>query len=288
VRAVKVVEESSNQTTRAEHVIGVDESGQIVGPETFAIAAVRCPRADSERLAELLVQHNLAPWRAKSKTLVEKTSRAERDQRVRALLDSLTAESIPWCVTVGHSTESIHHKAAAVCVLAKQTITAVDGFSGDSVLLPDGSPTMYGDAQSHLRTQATQIFDGSFQSAFGSVYVTGLPKADLTYPEVTAADYIAGYIRRATTTDGEALHEFSDNIHWFDTNWREPSVSPMPFYRIAGLNGAYGSIQRTRIAAWIKGGHPDTDGFDVSSHTVVRKYLVVSQSPLEFSSNWLP
>jgi len=265
VRSVQVIDQSSGSTTRAEHVIGVDESGQVIGPEPFALAVVRCPRENSERLAELLLEHELAPWQAKSQTLVENATPTERNQRVQGLMESLTEESIPWGVAVGRSQESIHHKAAAVCVLAKKTITSVDEFSGDSILIPDGAPSMYGDSQAHLRTQASQVFDGSFQSTFGGVYVTGLPKADLTYPEVTAADYIAGYVRNRIDEGTEQVHTLPEEVVRFDTNWREPSVSPVPFYRIRGVGGDYGTLERTRVAAWIKGRHPDNDGFDVTS-----------------------
>jgi len=260
-----VIEQSSSNTTRAEYVIGVDESGQVIEPEPFALVAVRCPREASERLAELLVEHKLAPWRAKSKTLAKRTTPAERDRRVADLIDSLTTESVSWSAAVGRSQESIHHKAAAVCVLAKKTITAADAPRGDSLILPDGAPSMYGENQSHLRKQAAQVFDCSFQSTFGGIYVTGLAKADLTYPEATAADYLAGYIRRAIAKRGETIATLPEPVIRFDPNWVEPEVPPVPYYNIQGVGGDYGAIEQTRIAAWIKGRHPDGAEFDASS-----------------------
>ncbi|MFC3959298.1 hypothetical protein [Halovivax cerinus] len=95
--------------------------------------------------------------------------------------------------------------------------------------------------------------------------MTGLPKADLTYPEVIAADYIAGYVRSVIDAGVEQVESLPENVVRFDTNWREPSVSPTPFYQIRGGNGDYGDIDRTRIAAWIKGRRPDDGGFDVHS-----------------------
>lgn len=265
MRSVQVIDESSGSTTRAEHVLGVDESGNVTGHDLFALAVVRCPRDAGERLATLLFEHGLVPWRAKSQTLVEKVSPAERRRRVRNLITSLPGEDIFWRVAIGHTQMSIHQKAAAVCVLAKKTITSTPDFRGDAVLLPDGAPSMYGQSQAHLRTQAAQVFDGPFQSTFGSVYVTGLPKADLTYPEVTAADYIAGYVREVIEQDTEQIETLPDEVIRFDTNWREPRASPLPFYRIRGLTGDYGLQERTRAAAWIKGRHPDGGDFDVSS-----------------------
>jgi hypothetical protein len=265
MRSVQVVDQSSGNTTRADHVIGIDESGNVTGPDAFAIAAVRCPRVNGETLAEILLQHDLNPWQAKSQTITESISAQERDQRVEQLIDSLNAESIPWSVAVGYSGGSIHHKAASVTVLAKKTITSAQDFSGDAVLIPDGAPSMYGDHQTHLRTQASQIFDGSFQSTFGGVYITGLQKADLTYPEATAADYIAAYVRRAVHERDLSVQDLPEQVIWYDSNWREPSVSPVPFYQIQGVSGNYGDITKTRAAAWIKGRHPDGNEFDASS-----------------------
>jgi hypothetical protein len=108
------------------------------------------------------------------------------------------------------------------------------------------------------------------------MYVTALTAADLTYPEVTAADYIAGFVREAVD-DGAQVRELPDEVTWFDSNWREPSVSPVPFYRIRGVSGEYGSIARTRVAAWVKGRNPDGDDYDVSSQW--RNTLEMIESP---------
>lgn len=123
---------------------------------------------------------------------------------------------------------------------------------------------MYGDRQKYLRIQAAQTFDGSFQSTFGGVYVTGLAKADLTYPEVAAADYLAGYVR-AAVEDGRSVEALPNEVIWFSHDWREPTVSPFPYYRIRGVTGEYGVTEQTRVAAWIKGRRPDGGSHDVSS-----------------------
>jgi hypothetical protein len=245
-------------------VAGIDESGNVTGPGTFALAAVRCPRDRGERLAELLIENKLNPWRTKSETLTEVASAADRKRRVESLVEDLATESIPWAVACGYSATSIHHKAAAVCMLTKKTITQDPEFSGDVVIIPDGSNSMYGDSQQHLRTQSSQIFDGSFQSAFGGVYITGMPKADLTYPEAIAADYIAGYMRGAID-EGQQPNDLPDEVVWFDNNWREPTVSPSPYYRIKGNSGDYGGLEKNRAAAWVKGRHRDGDDYDVRS-----------------------
>lgn len=79
MRSVQIVEESSGTTTRADHVIGVDESGNTTDSAAFAVAAVCCPRENGERLAELLVEHRLSPWQGKSKTVAKNSSPTERE-----------------------------------------------------------------------------------------------------------------------------------------------------------------------------------------------------------------
>ena len=80
---------------------------------------------------------------------------------------------------------------------------------------------MYGDHQEHLRSQAAKYFDGTFQSSFGSIHITGMPKADLTYPEVAAADYLTGYVTDAMH-NRLSVADLPDEVGWYDSNWREP------------------------------------------------------------------
>lgn len=288
MRSVQVVDDSS-QTTRAKHVIGIDESGNVTQNSPSTLAVVRCPRERGERLAELLIQHELAPWRGKWSSLGQHVSSEERTDRVLDLLDSLRSESIPWRATVVYPDVSIHEKAAAVCILAKKTITPYPEFSQDSVLLPDGASDMYGSKQHHLRTQAAHAFDGSFRSAFGDVYVSALSNADLTYPEVATADLIAGCIRELVVQEDRSVSSLPDEVIRFRTSWREPEISPLPFHSVRGISGDYGEPTATRIAAWIKGRHPDGGRHDVSSqlnNTIrilesdsVRQYLTEQLEP---------
>lgn len=288
MRSVQVVDQSDSSTTRAEHVIGIDESGNVTGGGSFALAAVRCPREDGERLAELLIENDLDPWRAKSQTVVERSSIAERNRRVRGFIEDLESEPISWHAAAGYSRFDIHCKAAAVCVLAKKTITATPQFSGDTVLIPDGSPEMYGNKQEHLRTQAGHIFDGPFQSTFGEIYVTGLAKADLTYPEATAADFIAGYVRHQIES-GTQIESLPTPVHRFDGNWREPIVAPQPYYRIPGVGGDFGGVQQNRAVAWIKGRHPDGESYDSSSQWQNAIQILESQTVQQYlSANFAP
>lgn len=265
MRKVRLIEQSSGNSARAQHVIGVDESGNVLGTNgPFALAVVRCPRENGEELAEILVENNLSPWKGKSKTLASNTSREERNRRTEGLIESLGDREIPWRIAAGYSGQSIHHKAAAVCALAKKTITGDDSYRGSATLIADGAISMYGNHQEYLRSQAAKYFDGAFQSSFGSIHITGMPKADLTYPEVAAADYLAGYVTDSMR-NGLSVEDLPEEVSWYNSNWREPKGSPLPFYRITGVNGEYGDIQKTRVVAWIKGQHPDGDTHNISS-----------------------
>jgi hypothetical protein len=256
-------------------LIGFDEAGNISQDEEFVLAAVRCPRQHSERLAELLIDCNLGPWKAKSRELVSRTSPDERDRRVAALLDAIESEPVFWSAAVGYSDISISHKAAALCVLAQKTITTADEYAGDAVVVPDGASDMYGTNQLYLRQQASQRFGGSFQSVFGEVYISALPRADLTYPEVTSADYIAAYIRSQIQNDDRIPETLPDNVARFDYNWREPQTAPVPFHRLRQATGDYGVAERKRIVAWLRGRHPEGDDFNVSNRyeSTVRSML---------------
>lgn len=124
---------------------------------------------------------------------------------------------------------------------------------------------MYGNQQEHLRVQASQFFDGSFQSEFGSVYVTALPGGDLAYPEAAVADHLAGYVRAAVEDGRDYPGTVPDSVQWFDSNWREPAGTPIPYYRLRGISGDMRSVERNRTAAWIEGRHPDGEQYDTSS-----------------------
>lgn len=239
-----------------------------MGDGPFSLAAVRCPRDRSEKLAELLISSELAPWKAKSKTLLRHcSSPEERDNRVKNFIETLDEYKIPWAVTVGWEKVSVDACTAGICNLAKKTITHAPGpYEGDSVLVPDGTTNTYGKEQERLCVQGSTFFGGGFQSRYGSVYISGLSKADLTYPEVMAADFIAGYAYRCLTNDRvREIDKLSGFIGWFDENWREPSTTPVPFYGIGPLTMDYGEREKSRVVSWIKGNRPDEVTFDGSN-----------------------
>lgn len=176
MRSVQVVNQNTGDVTRADHMVGFDESGTITHDDVFVLSAVRCPRSSGERLAELLIDCELRPWKAKSQQLVGHTSPATRDTRVEDLISRLDSEPIEWRTAVSYSSTSIQHKAAALCMLSQKTITGDNDYSGDAVIVPDGASDMYGYNQSILRQQAAQRFGSSFQSASGRCTSRHYPK----------------------------------------------------------------------------------------------------------------
>lgn len=64
---------------------------------------------------------------------------------------------------------------------------------------------------------------------------------------------------------GITIPELPDNVVWFDENWREPEISPEPFYVLRHASGDYGPAERCRVVAWLMGRHPEGDPFDSSS-----------------------
>lgn len=50
MRSIQVVNHDTEATTRAEHMIGFDESGNITQDDLFVLTAFRCLRENSEQL----------------------------------------------------------------------------------------------------------------------------------------------------------------------------------------------------------------------------------------------
>ncbi len=170
-------------------------------------------------------------------------------------------------MTFGWERVTVDVCSAAVCLLSKKTITkSHESYEGSSVLVPDGTEDTYGKNQEYLRVQASTFFGGNFQSNFGSVYVSALPKADLTYPEVMAADFISGYVReRVEQGRIDQITELDGCVGWIDENWREPDTDPASFYAMGSLTADYGNVEKTRIVSWIRGKCPESPDYDGSN-----------------------
>lgn len=262
LRPVQLVEAGSGDRTRVETVVGVDESGNPTGNgDPFVLAAVRCSRSDSERLARQLVQCGLHPWRNKSRSLSAVVDgRDEQTRRVERLVEALSSEKVAWSAAVGWQRYDLAERAAVACTVTSKALTTPHRESsisvdGDAVLLHDGGEDTYGSNQRVLREQATATFDASFQSHACPVLVAPLTKADLTYPEVIAADYLAGYVR-TRVAEGNPIEMLPPQVVRIDASWREPSVAPASSFRLRTSGAVQDSAIRTRITAWLEGRRP--------------------------------
>lgn len=262
LRPVQLVEAGSGDRTRVETVVGVDESGNPTrNADPFVLAAVRCSRSDSERLARQLVRCGLHPWRNKSRSLSAVVDgRDEQTRRVERFVEALSSEEVAWSAAVGWQRYDLAERAAVACTVTSKALTTPHRESsisvdGDAVLLHDGGEDTYGSNQRVLREQAAATFDASFQSHVCPVLVTSLTKADLTYPEVIAADYLAGYVR-TRVAEGTAIEALPPQVVRIDANWQEPSVAPMASFRLRTSGVAQDDAIRTRITAWLDGRRP--------------------------------
>lgn len=271
LRPVQLLEHGTEDSIRTSRVIGVDESGNPPAGTPYVIAAVQCPRDASDSLAELLIEAGLGPWQRKSKSLgIAADSPADRTQRVERFVESLDDSVFTWRAAAGWGEYSPVDRAATACRVAKGTLTLpgrsdVVSCQGNVLVLHDGGYNVYHPDLRPLRVQAASAFDSSFESEFSPVYVSAFSSADLTYPEVTAADFIAGYVRHLISSDSpvsiEACHE---NVSRIDApNWPDPtSISPKPLYQVRHGTRREATTIRTRVVAWMDGRQPPgEDGF---------------------------
>lgn len=282
LRAVQVTDDSG-QRKRLDHVVGVDESGNPNadgGP--FLISAVQCPRTYGEALAEHLIDAGLNPWQNKSSSLsVSDRAKATQDERVESFISAISSTPITWCAAVGWDAYNVPKRAAIACTVTSKALTTphsnrIPDFEGDTALIHDGDAKTYGDNQHYLRKQASAEFNPSFQSAICSVHVSSLPKADLTYPEVTAADYIAGYIRKKLANGETTVEQLSDQVLWVSSDWACEDVQPAPLYWLRTSGAKQSTPEQSRVIAWIEGRRPPKDG--VSSR---RQFERVIENRLE-------
>lgn len=283
LRSVQVTEDASGRRKRLAHVVGVDESGNPDGNGgPFVISAVHCPRSYGERLAEHLVESGLNPWQNKSRSLsVTDDAKATQDRRVESFVDVVTSTPVTWCAAVGWDAYSVPKRAAIACVVTSKALTTphadrTPNFEGDVALIHDGNDETYGKKQRYLRKQASTEFNSSFQSAFCSVHVSSLPKADLTYPEVIAADYVAGYIRKKIANGETSIDQLPDQVLWVSSGWTCEDVQPAPLYWLRTTGAKQTTTEQSRVIAWVEGRRPPKDGFASS-----RRFESVVENRLE-------
>lgn len=270
LRPIQVIDESGRRKC-LDHVVGVDESGNPDGNGgPFVIAAVQCPRRYGEKLAEHLIDARLNPWRNKSNSLsVIDEAKSTQDERIESFINTIRSTPVTWCTAVGWEAYGVPKRAAIACTVTSKALSTPHSnqdldFEGDTALIHDGNAKTYGNNQLHLRKQASTEFNPSFQSAISSVHVSSLPKADLTYPEAIAADYIAGFVRKKIATGEASVKQMPEQVVWVSSDWTYEDVQPAPLYWLRTSNIEPTAAEQSRIISWIEGRRPPDDGFSSS------------------------
>lgn len=261
LRAVTLTEPHGGQTN-VENVVGVDESEG----ETCVVVGVRCSRSEDIALVRALIENGLQPFQHKSSSIVRygSLSEQERAQRVEGLMADLEDSQVSWAAVVCDRGPSPEIRAAATAVAIKKSITnglstgAVSHGCGDTVALHDGSYNQYDSDIEALRFALAGHIDTSFQRNICPVLLAFLQDADKIYPQTTAADYIAGYLRDQLTEVTDVAALAVDAVEQFDNSWRDDGPQPDPVYGLDPFQPVRGEGLRSRVIAWIRGqGLPD-------------------------------
>lgn len=289
-----VAVKNADHHVRANHLVGVDESGNEVSNDGLCVTvAVRTRRETDTKLVRTMIENDLEPFRHKSSTLVRHgpLDPSERNQQVRSFLEDIATTSITWAAIVCMNGFNQSERAAAVSVAAKKAITgAMDQgiFTGENdpaVFLHDGKRDGYGSYDEYLRKQLAMDFDPSFQQSICPVYPVFLQDADRTYPQSNAADYIAGYLRNRLTNDAHIGDIEYENVSTLDPSWVRKAGTPVPLYELESLRPVREKELRSRILCWLMGRgiprEPEPTGYDPFreqvqqlSDSVVRRYLL--------------
>jgi hypothetical protein len=259
-RPISLEKRCSDDSVRAQSVVGVDESGN-AEDGVFVTVAVRAARSDGVELVQRLVENRLQPFRHKSSSLVRYTDadKADRRRRVRALLADLSHSTVTWAAVLSGSPLDEMAAAAAYAVAAKKAITNGLGqthLETDTVVLRDGQLVRGEHAQAFPR-QLRGHCDLSFERNICPVYLASLEQAERTYPQVTAADYIAGYLREIAAQHGveTAVEQFDyEQPVRFDRSWDNPARSPASVYQLKPIAPIREKRLTSRAIAWLTGG----------------------------------
>ncbi|WP_232820574.1 hypothetical protein [Halorussus litoreus] len=261
LRPVLIKDETGN-STRANHVVGVDESGNDASTGGVCVTvAVRTHRRNDSVLVRALIESGLKPFKFKSSTLVRygEVNIQERERNVASFINSLQETPITWTAIVCKGSFTQHEQATATSMAAKKAITSAIGQAVNpdknepATLLHDGAIDNYREYEKRLREQVAEDFGSSFRHGVCPVHLTFLQNADRTYPQSNAADYIAGYIRsklESTETIGTIGH---NNIKELDPSWVRNSGETSTVYKLAELKPIREMDTRSRALSWLMG-----------------------------------
>lgn len=261
LRQIELVEhgivETQPAVQHASHVVGVDESGNSSdGP--FLMAAVQCPRSSGEQLAEALIDLGLEPWKSKSSSTPAGMTNAELSHAVETLIERFTELPVTWHAVAGWGSYGKDQCAAIACTTASKALTSgeIPEYEGPAAFIHDGGERMYGNRQMTLRRAAGRQFNG-FADRITPVYLTQLQDGDKTYPELTAADYIAGYLRSEIPQMG--IEGVGHGVERIDNSWRASDDPPVTLYSLRARNRQRSQHSEDRAAAWIEGRRPSPE-----------------------------
>ena len=255
LRSVSLTDAEDARVT-VDTLIGVDESGNesSAGDGLCVIAAVRAARDTEISLVRALVESGLQPFKYKSATLGydAQVSASERRKRVQRFLSAIDALPIEWMGIVCRDEYRTSVRAAAVVMAAKKTITRGQPHNINQVALLHDGKLLTPNYKTAVRQKAAKEFDAGFEQAFAPVYTAFVNRADLTYPQSIAADFIAGYLR-SRLLDGMTSDQFGDSLAEFDESWTHALETAAPIYYLDSFQPIRGEGTRSRAAAWIQG-----------------------------------
>lgn len=242
----------------ADNVIGIDESMSGKVEEKYYITtAVRCTREADIQLVSTLIENRLQPFKHKSSSIVRhgRLTPEERRDRVSSFIAGLADTSVTWAAIVSEGNPSENEQAAAAAMAVKKSIT--NGLStgdvahgcGETAVVHDGARDKYSEYTTKLCKQLADCCDKSFQKNICPVYLTYLQEADLIYPQSTAADYIAGYIRDRYENGGIS----HDWVCEYDDSWGDSAPQPDRVYQLERFQPVREAELRSRVIAWMTG-----------------------------------
>ena len=103
-----------------------------------------------------------------------------------------------------------------------------------------------------VRQKVAKEFDTGFQHAFSPACLAFVNRADLTYPQSIAANYIAGYLR-SRLLNGATSDQLAESLLEFDDSWNHSLDTAAPLYYFDSFEPIRGEGARSRAAAWIRG-----------------------------------
>lgn len=252
------ISDAEDARLSVDTLIGVDESGNEsnAGDGLCVVVAVRAARAAEIALVRALVQSDLHPFEHKSATLGydAQITDSERRDRVQQFLTALESLPVTWSAIICRSEYRTAVRAAAAVMAAKKTITREQPHehSGDRAAMLHDGKLLTPNYKTAVRQKVAKEFDTGFQHAFYPVCLAFVNRADLTYPQSIAADYIAGYLR-SRLLNGATSEQLAESLLEFDDSWTHSLDTAAPLYYLDSFEPIRGEGARSRAAAWIQG-----------------------------------